>query len=46
MTDLIYKDEVYKLAGFFMEVQNELGPGLLKITYKDAIERKFDEHII
>lgn len=46
MTDLIYKDEAYELTGICMEVHNELGPGLLEIIYKEAIEWELDGHII
>lgn len=46
MTDLIYKDEAYELVGICMEVHNELGPGLLEIIYKEAIEWELDERIL
>jgi GxxExxY protein len=46
MTDLIYKDEAYELTGICMEVHNELGPGLLEIIYKEAIEWELDDRII
>jgi GxxExxY protein len=46
MTDLIYKDEAYELTGICMEVHNELGPGLLEIIYKEAIEWELDDLII
>jgi GxxExxY protein len=41
MTDLIFKEESYKIIGVCMEVHNWLGSGLLEIVYKDAIEYEF-----
>lgn len=41
MTELIYKDESYKIIGLCMEVHNNLGPGFLEIVYKDALEYEF-----
>jgi len=41
MTDLIYKDESYKIIGKCMEVHNNLGAGFLEIVYKDALEYEF-----
>ncbi len=38
MVKLIYKEEFYKIIGLCMEVQRHLGPGLLEIVYKDALE--------
>ena len=46
MADLIYKDEAYELVGICIEVHNELGPGLLEIIYKEAIEWELDDRII
>ena len=36
MSDLIYKDEVYKLVGLCMEIHRELGKGHDEVIYKDA----------
>jgi GxxExxY protein len=41
MSDLIYKDESYKIIGKCFEVHNNLGPGFLEIVYKDALEYEF-----
>lgn len=41
MTDLIYKEESYKIIGICMEVHNNLGAGFLEIVYKDALEYEF-----
>lgn len=38
MANLIYKEEFYKIIGLCMEVHRHLGPGLLEIVYKDALE--------
>lgn len=36
MSELLYKDEVFKLVGFCMEVHRELGKGQEEVLYKDA----------
>ncbi len=41
MTDIIYKEESYKIIGLCMEVHNNLGKGFLEIVYKDALEYEF-----
>jgi len=41
MTDIIYKEESYKIIGICFEVHNNLGPGFLEIVYKDALEYEF-----
>jgi GxxExxY protein len=41
MTEIVHKDESYKIIGLCMEVHNILGPGLLEIVYKDALEYEF-----
>ena len=37
MSDLLFKEEVFKLVGFCMEIQRELGKGHDEILYKDAL---------
>ncbi len=37
MSDLLYKDEVFKLVGLCMEIHRELGKGQDEIIYKDAL---------
>jgi GxxExxY protein len=44
MTDLIYKDESYRIIGKCMDVHNQLGAGFLEIVYKDALEYEFRKH--
>lgn len=41
MTELIYKEESYKIIGCCLEVYNNLGKGFLEIVYKDALEYEF-----
>lgn len=41
MSDLILKDEAYKIIGICMDVHNNLGAGFLEIVYKDALELEF-----
>jgi GxxExxY protein len=41
MSEIIFKDESYKIIGVCMEVHNNLGPGFLEIVYKDALEYEF-----
>jgi GxxExxY protein len=38
MSELIYKEESYKIIGLCMEVHRELGKGHDEIIYKDALE--------
>jgi len=41
MTDLIYKEDSYRIIGLCYEVHNNLGAGFLEIVYKDALEYEF-----
>ncbi|NJO02135.1 MAG: GxxExxY protein [Bacteroidia bacterium] len=41
MSELILKNEAYKIIGICMEVHNCLGHGFLEIVYKDAIQYEF-----
>lgn len=38
MTQIIYKDEAYKIIGICMEVHNQLGKGFNEVVYADALE--------
>ena len=44
MTDLILKDESYKIVGLCMEVHKALGMGFKEIIYKDALEIEFKKN--
>jgi GxxExxY protein len=44
--ELVYKKEAYEIVGICMEVHNELGPGLLEVVYKEAIEYEVAERNI
>jgi GxxExxY protein len=46
MTELIYKEEFYKIIGICMEVHRNLGRGFLEILYKDALEYEFNKNNI
>lgn len=37
MSELLYKEEVFKLVGICMEIHRELGKGCDEIVYKDAL---------
>ena len=40
------EEETYKIIGICMEVHRILGPGLLEIIYKEALEIEFRENNI
>jgi GxxExxY protein len=40
-SDLIYKEECFKIIGICMEIHRILGRGLKEIVYKDAMEYEF-----
>ena len=46
MTDLIYKEEFYRIIGICMEVHKTIGRGFLEIVYKDAVEYEFKKNNI
>ena len=46
MTEIIYKEESYKIIGICMEVYNELGKGFNEIVYSDALEIEFQDNDI
>jgi GxxExxY protein len=41
MTELIFKEEAYKIVGACLEVYNELGSGFLESVYQEALAREF-----
>ena len=40
------EEETYKIIGICMEVHRNLGPGLLEVIYKDALEIEFKNNRI
>ena len=41
MTDIIYKQESYKIIGACLDVYNNLGPGFKEVIYQEALELEF-----
>ena len=46
MSDLLYKDDTYKIIGICMAVHRELGRGFSEIVYGDALEIEFNDNNI
>ncbi|TWU45923.1 hypothetical protein Q31b_10990 [Novipirellula aureliae] len=46
MTELIFKDECYKIVGASMEVYNEMGCGFLEAVYQECLEYEFGDRKI
>lgn len=46
MSNLICKEEAYKIIGICMEVHNELGKGFNDAVYADALEIEFIDNNI
>lgn len=46
MTDILFKDESFKIIGICMEIHSTLGLGLKEINYQDAMEIDFLENNI
>jgi GxxExxY protein len=43
MTELLYKDESFKIIGLCMDIHNNLGAGFMEIVYKDALEYELNK---
>lgn len=43
MTDILFKEESFKIIGVCMEIHRSLGIGLKEVNYKDAMEMDFME---
>lgn len=41
MTDLLFKEESFAIAGAGMEVYNQLGNGFLEAVYEEALAVEF-----
>ncbi|MEW6506982.1 MAG: GxxExxY protein [Bacteroidota bacterium] len=46
MTEIIFKEESYKIIGSCFEVYNELGPGYLEAVYQEALSVEFTKQNI
>ena len=46
MSDLIYKEESFKIIGLCMEVHRHLGKGYDEVDYKDALEFELSQNTI
>jgi len=46
MAHLLYKEEVYAIVGYCIEVWKVLGYGFSEIIYKDAMEQEFFDNIL
>jgi len=46
MTDILYKEESYKIIGACMKVHKLLGPGFLESVYAEALEREFKQQSV
>ena len=44
MSKLFYPEKTYQIIGLCMEVHRILGPGLLEVVYKDALEYEFKQN--
>jgi len=43
MTDILYKDESYRIIGSCFSVHRKLGSGFLESVYQEALEKQFIE---
>jgi GxxExxY protein len=46
MTELIYRDEVFRIVGAAIEVHKELGSGFLEAVYQEALELELTQRSI
>jgi len=44
MTEILFKEESYKIIGVCMEVHRVLGMGFKEIIYKDALQIEFESN--
>ncbi|MDR1585295.1 MAG: GxxExxY protein [Prevotellaceae bacterium] len=45
-SDILYKEESYRIIGSAMEVYNTLGRGFIELVYQEALEMEFRERNI
>jgi GxxExxY protein len=45
-SDLLYRDECYRIQGAVFEVYREMGCGFLEAVYQECLEREFDRNSI
>ena len=43
MTNILYKEESYKIIGVCLNVHNKLGAGFLESVYSEALELEFEK---
>jgi GxxExxY protein len=46
MSNLLYKEDTFKIIGICMEVHNQLGKGFSEVVYSDALEIEFIDNNI
>ena len=46
MTDILFKEESYKIIGACMEVHNEMGSGFLEAVYQECLEYELSDRQI
>jgi GxxExxY protein len=46
VSEIIYKEESFKIIGLCMEVHRELGKGHDEVIYKDALEYEFSQNVV
>ena len=46
MTEILFKEESFKIIGIYMEIHRELGMGFKEVNYKEALEIELKEKVI
>ncbi len=42
MSDVLFKEESYRIMGACFKVHNEMGPGFLEAVYQECLEIEFE----